>query len=72
MQLDLGSLRTYHPKGGKMIKKKQTTGARIMCTVLLGVLSNGFKLPIYFVAKSGEKNSNPRRAQTLHYFPEQY
>ena len=54
IQLDLGANRTYHPKGAKMIEIKKTTGSRIMCTALLGVLSNGFKLPIYLVTKSGK------------------
>jgi len=35
--------------------KKKTKGTRSMCTILLGVLSSGHKLPIYLVFKSSSK-----------------
>jgi len=52
IQLDLSPRKTYHIKGSKMVEIKQSYGTKIMCTAILGILSSGYKLPIYLITKS--------------------
>ena len=57
--LDLSQNRTYHPKGARMIEVKRIKETKLMCTVLLGVLSNGQRLPPYVVFRSNKKVEVP-------------
>jgi len=54
--LDMTANRTYHIKGARMIEVKKTKGAKMLSTALLGVLSTGYKLPIYWVTKCSQQS----------------
>ncbi len=60
IQLDLSPRKTYHIKGSKMVEVKQTYGGKLMCTAILGILSSGYKLPIYLITKSATPVQIPK------------
>jgi len=65
LQLAMSQKKTYHPKGSKMVECKGSVGSRIHCTVVLGILSNGFKLPIYAIAKTKSKVEVPKELENF-------
>ena len=57
--LDLSPTTTYETSGAKMVEIRKTSGIKQMFTALLGVLSNGFKLPPFLVFKTKSQINVP-------------
>jgi len=59
MTMDFSSKMTYEQKGATMVEVKKSAGTRQTFTALLGILSNGFKLPPYIVFKTKNATEVP-------------